>query len=69
MNFGKGMQGALRSGCNGDGWIPGFQFPFSRDNNGKDGMHTLSRFLCILHQDMAEQPVHRNPGRPIFSPL
>jgi len=43
--------------------------PFSGDKNGKDGMHTLSEFLCILHQDTAEQPVHRNSSRLIFSPL
>ena len=32
-------------------------------------MRTLSKFLCILHQDMAERPAHHNSGRLIFSPL
>ena len=63
------MEGALRFGLKRDRWIPGFQVPFSWDDNGKDDMHTVWKFLCILHQDMAEQPVHRNSGRPIFSPL
>ena len=67
--FWEGNVEALRSGCNRGGRIPGFQFSLSSDNNGKDGVHTLSEFLCILLQDMVEQPVHHNSGRQIFSRL
>ena len=67
--FWEGDEGVLRSGYNGDRRIPGFQFLFSWDNNQENGMHTFAEFLCTLIQDMAEQPTHRNSGRPVFWPL